>query len=214
MSRLGILIAVAAVAIALLLVLRFNPTTPAKKMEPDLKSQPVQTAGLSELGLHTWHEYSAPNHFKVLFPSLPQHASEAKTDPKTKETRQYEMYVSEKDNGSIFMITMITFAEPPQKESEEKLLTNLMNEMLVESPENRLKNMKVGNFRDHTSLNFAIEKDQVNIDGRGFFAGNTLYMLSSIAKMDNYKPQEFEFFVNSFELLPATAKPQDLNPVK
>ena len=59
-----------------------------------------------------WKEFSSPDgEFNVLFPTLPQHAKENLTDPKTNEVRKYNMYVAEKNDGTIFMISLISFPD-------------------------------------------------------------------------------------------------------
>lgn len=156
----------------------------------------------------TWHEFSAPlSKFKVLLPVLPQHGTDTLDDPKTLEKRAYDLYVSEKEDGTIFMISLITIMNGTPK-VDEKTLTAVMNDILAASPDNKLKIMKMGTYKQYPALDFSIENGQVNIDGKAFLVGNTLYLLTSVSKLVNYKKQEFEFFVNSFQLansLPSSA---------
>lgn len=202
MSRLGLLVGAAAVAIAAFLALRYSQNSTTSLEQP---KQALKMPEISKLNLQNWHEFTAPgNQFKVLFPTLPQQANEQLKDPKTKGSRQYEMFVSEKDNGTIFMINIITLLEKPPADSDEKILSGIMNEMVSSSPQSKLKNMKMGRYRNFPALDFSIENQELTIDGKVFVEGNTLYLLSSIAKAATYQPEEFEFFVNSFQLLPKT----------
>ena len=56
-----------------------------------------------------WHEYTAVNRsFRVLLPTLPQHITEQANDPKSKEVRKYDTYVSTAGNGTTYWINMIS----------------------------------------------------------------------------------------------------------
>lgn len=151
--------------------------------------------------IQDWHEFSpASEKFKVSFPVLPQHATESLVDPKTKETRQYDMYVSEKDNGTIFMISLITMLENSQAKINDEVLKNVIDDLVSTNPHSKIKSMKMGSYREYPAMDFSIESDKVNIDGKAFIVGNTLYLLTSVAKVEDYKSSEFDYFMNSFQL--------------
>lgn len=174
------------------------------KYSQDYSRSNAQQALIQEYGemqFQKWHEFNSPTaQFKVLFPTLPQHATDTIDDPKTKQSREYDMYVAEKDNGTIFMISIIKMMNKDVK-IDENALTAVMDDILVANPQSKLKTMQVGTYQSHPALDFSIENDQVNIDGKAFLEGNTLYLLTSAAKLPNYHKNEFDFFVNSFQLL-------------
>ena len=163
-----------------------------------------------------WKEIQSKNgEFTVQFPVLPQHTYENRKDPQTQEVRRYDIYVSEKGNGTIFMITMITFPAGKITESGGKLLNNAMNDMLQTNSKNKLKTMKIGSFQKAEALDFSIENDQIVIDGKAFMLGNTLYVLSAIGKNETYNTKEFDHFANSFKLKSQNAEPvKPLEPAK
>lgn len=149
-----------------------------------------------------WHEFAAPdNKFKVLLPVLPQHATENVNDPLSKGKRKYDMYVSEEDDGTVFMISSISHPEAKNATDKEMLLKQLMADMSNSNPKNKLLNSKTGVYQGYQSLDFSISNDEVHIDARAFVVDNSLIVLSSISKLQNYNPQEFAFFANSFELI-------------
>lgn len=159
----------------------------------------------------SWHEFKAPSGlFTVAFPSLPQHATEKQGDPKTKEMRHYDMYVSEQDNGTIFMISMITSLENKPTQINEAVLSRVMNEMLAMNPQSKVKKMQMGKYQNNPAMDFSIENNEVNIDGKAFAKGNTLFVLTSVAKLGNYNRAEFDHFVNSFKFLEETPKKNNL----
>lgn len=162
---------------------------------------PIVAQKQPEPEFQNWHEFTPPNgKFKVLLPTLPQHANEKLEDPKTKEPRQYEMYVSEKDNGTIFMISMITMLDNKNAQINEDILKKVINDLLATNPDSKVKKMDMGSYREHPAMDFSIENGPVNIDGKAFIMGNTLFLLTSAAKHENYQHQEFDFFINSFQL--------------
>lgn len=149
--------------------------------------------------VHTWHEFEHPDKkFKVLVPSLPQHATQKLEDPTTKNNRKYDMFVSQKDNGTIFMISIIS-SENEAKINEDTL-KNIIHELAAGTQNSKVKMMEMGKYKDHQAIDFSIENDTVNIDGKAFVVGNTLYILTSVAKKEFYQKPDFDFFVNSFEL--------------
>ena len=150
----------------------------------------------------TWHEYTSPlSKFKVLLPVLPQHGQDTVNAPDAPGKREYDLYVSEKDDGTIFMISLIKILN--DQKLDENTLTAVMNDILKATPNNKLKTMQLGKYKEYSAIDFSIENDEVNINGKAFIVGNTLYLLTSVSKMMNYKKQEFELFVNSFQLLNA-----------
>lgn len=170
---------------------------------PESTTTNEDNIGLAELNLENWHEFNAPlDQFKVLLPILPQHATKTLTDPTTNDLRQFDMYVSEKENGTIFMISIVTFLDKESEKIDDTLLMNVVNDMLASSAQNQLKSLVPGNYETYPSIDFSIENDQVNIDGRVFLVDKTLFLLTSAAKRELYKRKEFEFFINSFELPP------------
>lgn len=148
-----------------------------------------------------WHEFIPPNgKFKASFPSLPQHATQKLEDPKSKESRQYEMYVSEMENGTIFMISLITMLDPQKGKIDEEVLKTVINDIVSTNPNSKVKQMKMGTYLDNPAMDFSVENGVVTIDGKAFIIGNTLYLLTSAAKIDSYKPNEFNYFLKSFKL--------------
>lgn len=196
MSRIMMLVGIAGVAVAALVFTRFAQTSNAEKSQLLAEKKAWES-----LHVENWHEFTPPtNKFKVLFPTLPQHATEKIGDPKTKEARIYDMYVSQKENGNIFMISLITLLDNPNKTLDEKMLASVVDNMLTSSPNTKVKLMQMGKYKEHPAIDFSIENELANVDGKAFLVGNTLYLLTTVSKQSEYNKKEFEFFVNSFQL--------------
>lgn len=146
-----------------------------------------------------WRDFTSPDKkFTVMFPGLPQNAKQTTRDAKTQELRNYNMYVAEKGDGSIFMISLIQF--PDSKQAPEIIQKSVVNDLLAANPANQLKTMKIGDYKGIRTLDFTIENNEMTIDGMTFVQGDTLFMLSSLFRNGSYHPEEYQFFLKSFDL--------------
>ncbi|NGX43050.1 MAG: hypothetical protein K940chlam7_01341 [Chlamydiae bacterium] len=191
------------VALVLASYLIFNYAKETYRIFPiEEEKSPVS---LEVYNFQNWHEFTGTNgEFKVLFPTLPQHATENIKDPKSNETRKYEMYVSEKDDGTIFMISLITFPDKTADSDGDSLMRAMMNDMMAASPDNELRTMESGKYKGYNSLDFAFGNNELSVDSKTFMVNNTMLVLTRIVKTENYNTNEFNFFINSFELSSAS----------
>lgn len=151
----------------------------------------------------TWVEFSPPSQaFQVKLPAVPQHATDVLVDPKTKEKRKYDMYVSEKSNGTIFMISMITFPTTPPPAEVDGLLKSLINNMVIANPQNNLADINPTQFLGLTAMNFKIENKSADLDveGKIFMHSNVIYLLTVINSGSIPLDGEKDYFINSFQL--------------
>lgn len=150
---------------------------------------------------HEWKEFSSPSeYFKVLLPSYPQHTVAHNVDPKTKEQRKYEAFVSPDKSGAVFMINAVSYASIVTDEALEESLKNVVNEMLERNKGNKLKDMHFKSFRDKKSLEFSLINGDLYIGGLIIANDKTIYILSMIDKESSFNSEEMNFFINSFEL--------------
>lgn len=199
MSRTIWIAGIAVVAVATLLFFRSNQKD--KDIITPINVQKVSAGGADNMQFQDWHEFSAPSgEFKVMFPSLPQHAAEIINDPNTNESRKYDMYVAQKSDGTIFMISLIKLMGNAPKTLDEGMLPKVINDMMEASPNNKLKKMQMGKYKEFPSIDFSYENEQVNVDGKAFIWGNTLFLLTSVANLHDYSRPEFDFYINSFQL--------------
>lgn len=181
--------------------------------EPSLNStsnvEPILPATIEK-----WHEFTAPEgQFKVLMPSLPHHAKESNQEFKSNEMRLHELYVANKDDGTLFTVYLITFPERKKAELNSGFLLKFIKEMLSSNQDNKIQNIEPVTFNKSNAVDFSVENNQAMVDGKAFIKDNTVYVLSTTAKIDNRNKKEFEFFINSFELGSAT-KSNGQQPVK
>lgn len=145
-----------------------------------------------------WHLYhDKEGRFSALFPTLPIHAAENYKDPKTEELRTYEMFVSERDDGSVFMVNLITFPEGADLDAEQ-LYSRFINDMLTANPKNELENSTATTFHDSKSYDFSLRNDEMRIQSKIFLNDRSLYLFSRVVPIGSVKDEQFTFFVNSF----------------
>lgn len=187
-------------ALALLTILTFWFSKETYKLLP-INVKEAEKVDLDEYNFHEWKEYTSPSEaFTVLFPTLPQHATESIKDPKTGHIRNYDMYVSERMDGTIFMISLITFQQMQSNQDTQAMLLNMMNDMVASNSENVLKADQPGKYLGYPSLDFTLSNNEHNIDAKTFMINNTMFVLTRITNEKNYNTSEFTFFLNSFEV--------------
>lgn len=169
-------------------------------LKDSYKLLPIYASKEGEPGqFSSWSEFQAPNgKFHVMMPGIPQNATQNIKDPKTKELRHYDMYVAQKNNGSIFMVSLIKFPEPHA--APEMLQKTVVNDLLAANPQNQLKSMKVGSYKDYKTLDYSIVNNDMTVQGMTFVDGNTLYLVSTVFPNQYYNAEEYEHFIKSFEL--------------
>lgn len=154
-----------------------------------------------ENNFEDWHLYNSPNnHFQVFFPSLPQNASSTLTDKVSKKPKTYNTYVSQKPDGTTFIINVITLPEGSDKVDEAVILNQFISELVEASKDNQLKDKREGEFHKQKAVDFLIGNKDVNVVGKAFKKGRELYILSVMTQGKEPDPAEFLFFLNSFQI--------------
>ena len=132
---------------------------------------------------------------------MPQQASDQVTDPLTNEVRYYDMYVSQELDGTIYMISLITFKDSKSVIDPENLLKLTIGDMVKANLENKLLKVDNGNYKNMPASDFKIQNPQMTIEGKAFVDHQTLYIVSTMENTRNYKSDDFEYFMKSFNLL-------------
>lgn len=148
-----------------------------------------------------WREYEPDTkRFKVMLPDPPQYAKESVEIPKTNKYRRYEMYVSEKLNGNIFMISLITYPEGVDISDKDDLLQQIVEEMMESKKNNKLNKNEKTTFEGHPAVDFNITNEKFNVEGKTILVDRTVYLLTYIAKIPDFILVEYEYFIKSFEI--------------
>lgn len=192
MTRLVMIALLTAIAVLLILGVVF--------IKDSYRLLPIAASKEGAPGQFTaWREFDSPSgHFSVMLPAVPQNATQNITDPKTKDVRHYDMFIAQKGNGSMFMISLITFNS--KVISPDTLKKTVINDLLAANAQNQLKDMKVTSFEDNASIDFMIANSDTTVKGFTFVVDNTLYLVSAVFPNQYFSEAEYDFFVKSFHV--------------
>lgn len=149
-----------------------------------------------------WRAYEPQTkRFKVLLPDPPQYAKESVAIPKTDKFRRYEMYISEKLNGTIFLISLITYPEDLKLGDKDDLLLEIIDEMVASKRDNRLQKKENSTFHSYPAIDYRIANAEFNVAGKVVLVDKTVYLLNYISKKEDFSEADYEHFINSFEFV-------------
>lgn len=158
--------------------------------------------GQTNATLLPWKTFSSDvGHFRVDLPVEPEHATEDSLDKKSHKKRKYEMFVSQQDDGTIFMISLVKFP-PDSSEPNEQTLKALVDDTVAADPKNKLESQNNGTFLNNPAKDFEIVNEQFHFRIKAFIANKTLYILTYVSPLGSYDPKAFDQFTNSFQLTP------------
>lgn len=194
-SKTIVLITIALIAMAVLLGFKWF-VRDAWKAFPSGPSMEVTPPARSD-----WKDFTpSSNKFKVRVPILPQQATETVSDPLTRHTRLYDMYVSQEADGTIYMVSSIQFQDKRDTLDPQGLLKNTVNDMMRSNLDNSLVKSQSTIYDGFPAQDFVIQNPQMTMEGKAFLDHETLYILTTIENGKNYKPEDFNYFIKSFQL--------------
>jgi hypothetical protein len=148
-----------------------------------------------------WLEFEPPSKaFKAQLPAVPQSAKQAVDVPNTNKKRRYEMFASEKMDGSLFMVNLITYPTDFNTTNKEEILHSVVEELMQGNPANRLSKVEASSFQDHQALTFDIENKEFDVQGKAFMVDKIVYLLVYVTHQGNFSEADFKHFLNSFEI--------------
>jgi len=142
-----------------------------------------------------WREFiPLSKRFKVMLPAVPQYAKETVDIPNTDKKRYYEMFISEKASGAIFMISQITYPADYDTKNARQLLQAVVDEMVKTDPNNQLNYANDATFLTYPAIDFNITNKDFGVDGKAFMTEKTVYLLTHIAKNSESGQEDKPFF--------------------
>lgn len=159
-------------------------------------------AEISKYNLSTWKEFNPRSGlFQISLPNPPQYGKDFSEIPNSDKKRRYDIYASEKVDGTLFLVTAITY--PPEYEMEPSDDIHDLNiRELMHSKENSQLNKMFQNAmddRNYTDFNF--QNNEFDVQGRSIHDDHIVYLLTYITKKENVDGAEYEHFINSFKIL-------------
>lgn len=147
-----------------------------------------------------WREFSSEQgDFSVKFPAIPQNAKDT-VNNNNNENLLYDMYVAQKWDGAIFMVTVVSYPRNIESGDTNTFLKNFLTEMLSSNPNNELQSAQETKFLDYDALDFVIKNPQAHIDGKAFAKDNKIYFLSYVTDSNNRQLSDYTYFIDSFRL--------------
>ena len=146
-----------------------------------------------------WRLFTPENGtFAVLLPLMPNMTEDRVEDPSTREMRLYDIYVSEKSNGTIFVVNTIQY--PDRRPEDAELLQEVTAELLRMFPQSKLVDEKRKEYLGREAIEVEVENPKAKLLGKAFIVDNTLYLLSYMADRRYYDQEEYQYFLDSFRI--------------
>jgi hypothetical protein len=170
---------------------------------------PVETSPtLKAAPFSDWREFvQSNNKFTVQLPVVPQNATETVSIPNSDKKRDYDMYVSEQLNGTIYLISLITYPKDFNTADESHLLHEIVDEMVKANPNNQLVEVKDETVQGQKAVGYTINNKEISVKGKAIAEGKVVYIISYMAKTPDFTQAEYEHFINSFKIGPAKVAP-------
>jgi hypothetical protein len=150
-----------------------------------------------------WAEFIPQSkRFKVSLPSKPQYAKDLLPIPNSNKKRPYQIYASEKIDGTVFMISVITYPPEVDTSNSHEMLKGLVDELVQSKIDNRLNKIDKSQFQEYDSVDFKISSSDLEAQGKAIQVDNNVFILTYIAKHSDLNQMEFEHFIDSFIILP------------
>ncbi len=148
--------------------------------------------------IESWTEFTGnADEFTVMLPTPPQYANEKLKDPTTGEQRVYDMYVSEKLDGTLFMITRIVY--PGESKLDSNAVFDQIKKELMSMEEGaELLSEVPAEFLGHPSTEYAITGPSVRLQAKAILESNKLYLLTYVVNKDQFSSREFAVFIDTF----------------
>ncbi len=149
-----------------------------------------------------WRKFIPRSHlFKILLPHSPQYAKDFLSIPNSDKKRRYDMYASEKIDGTLFLVSVINYPSEIDLNFTADVLRDNIQEFMHNRPGNQLVKLVKGIEEGAKSYDFRFEKQDFRVEGKAILDDHTVYMLTYIAHIDNFDSNEYDYFIHSFQIL-------------
>lgn len=138
--------------------------------------------------------------FTVKVPTPFQEFNETMPLPSSNNVIRYNMYVTQSQAGTTFMITVIEYPYSLNVNDQQKALDNIIKEMIAGNANNTLIYNTQTSFLQFASKDFMLSNPQGFIRVRAFIKDNMIFILSVADRTDEQVEKYFQQFVNSFTL--------------
>jgi hypothetical protein len=188
MKRISIIIFIA-LLIGLLLYLFY--------IDRELSQQLESVSSFNE-----WVEFVPQSkQFKVLLPSKPQYAKDLLPIQHSDQKKAYQVYASEKIDGSLFLVSIATYPENFQIEKNDEV-RGLIRELVNSKIDQQLNQISNSQFKEFEAIDFNISSQDYIAQGKAFMKDKNIYILSYVAQKNNFNLNDYHHFIDSFSIIP------------
>lgn len=164
----------------------------------------LNTPNINDLTTH-WIKYtSKKGNFEVMFPNGAQYLEDFVVDTETKTENHYQMFVSEENDGTVFMISLATYPKNDKKETPQATLDKAIKTMFTKRAHSEIVSSEDTTFDELPAKNIQFKQQEYTILAKAFLSGENVYVLSYIAKTPDINRDKFNYFLSTFSFLPNT----------
>ena len=151
----------------------------------------------------SWQAFHARNNnYKIAFPENPEHMQQTLASPGDDFDMRYDVYVAANRDREVYMVLVAQYPEFVDDSYAELSLETFLNGILQQNPGNQLIFADLVQVQGYKALDFFIKSsDDVYFKGRAVMAKNQLYVLAMECEVHNYTESNYNYFVNSFEIV-------------
>ncbi len=149
----------------------------------------------------TWKTFQPRSKlFEVNLPNQPQYAKEFLPISNSDKRRRYDLYASEKVDGTLFLISVISYPQDYTFDSSEVLAEHI-EEFLKSKLKNKMSKSEKTHHQNFEAMDFGYKSEDFLIEGKSIKGGNIIYILSYITTIKNFDKDEYNHFIDSFKIL-------------
>ena len=149
----------------------------------------------------TWKSFTPRSQlFQVLLPSTPQYGKESIAIPNSDQKRRYDMYLSEKVDGTLFLISVISYPSAYDISSHDTL-RQLIEELRNNNQQAKMNQFSQTTLQGYRAIEFDFENQTFETAGMAIRDDHVVYMLTYTTQKENFDDEEFEHFIHSFKIL-------------
>lgn len=150
----------------------------------------------------SWNQYYAQrNQYRISFPESPEHMQQTLSSGDSYDMK-YDVYVAANQQREVYMVLVAQYPEFVDDSYAELSLETFLNGILQQNPGNQLIFADLTDVQGFKALDFFIRsKDNVYFKGRAIMAQNQLYLLAMECEVHNYVESNYNYFVNSFQIV-------------
>ncbi|MFI0434611.1 MAG: hypothetical protein ACH350_02635 [Parachlamydiaceae bacterium] len=139
--------------------------------------------------------------FQVSLPNLPHYGKDFLPIAGTEMKKRYDIYASEQVDGTLFLVSVVTYPPEYDVSLSEEILRKNIDELIHNKPDNRLVKIDRKIEGEHDSFLFVFENQEFEVEGKAIQDGHVVYLLTYTAKKDELDAPEFDHFIDSFKIL-------------